>query len=68
MILVVLAGPVIAVQLTSYLDSLKEIRERKLSVFKTLMAIRAYNVSWEHVEALNRIDLEFDHNNKKKKL
>ncbi|MGP9688126.1 DUF6680 family protein [Psychrobacter sp. AOP22-C1-C5] len=67
MIFAVLFGPIIAVQLTRYLDRIKEIRERKLNIFKTLMATRAYNVSWAHVEALNRIDLEFDHNNKKEK-
>lgn len=67
MILAVLAGPVIAVQLTRYLDNKKEIRERKLQVFKTLMATRSYNVSWDHVMALNRIDLEFDAKNKKEK-
>jgi len=31
------------------------------------MATRAYSVSWTHVEALNRIDLEFDKNHKKEK-
>lgn len=67
MILAVLLGPVIAVRLTRYLDNQKEIRERKVSIFKTLMATRAYTVSWPHVEALNRIDLEFDKSHKKEK-
>ena len=60
MITAVLLGPLIAVQLTRYLDNKKEERERKLQVFKTLMATRAYTVSWDHVGALNRIDLEFN--------
>jgi len=60
-------GPIIAVRLTRYLDDRKEVRARKLEIFKTLMATRAYNVSWTHVEALNRIDLEFDKNDKKEK-
>ncbi|MCH8041014.1 MAG: hypothetical protein IH977_11825 [Nitrospinae bacterium] len=63
----ILLGPLIAVQVTRYLDNKKEVRERKLSVFKTLMATRAYVVSWDHVVALNRIDLEFDKTKKKKK-
>lgn len=63
----ILLGPIIAVQLTRYLDNQKEARERKLQVFKTLMATRAYTVSWDHVVALNRIDLEFDKDNKKEK-
>lgn len=45
MILAVLLGPIIAVRLTRYLDTKKEERERKLSVFKTLMATRAYTDS-----------------------
>jgi hypothetical protein len=52
-------SPLIAVQVTRYLDDRREGRGRKLQVFKTLMATRAYNLSPAHVEALNRIDLEF---------
>ena len=59
MILAVLIGPVIAVQLTRLLDNKREIRDRKLWIFKTLMSTRATNLSPHHVEALNRIDLEF---------
>jgi len=65
MIAAVLVGPIIAVQLTRQLDDKREVRKRKLEVFKTLMATRAYTVSWEHVVALNRIDLEFDGRNTK---
>ena len=67
MILAVFSGPIVAVRLTRNLDNKKEIRGRKLDIFKTLMATRAYAVSWDHVQALNRIDLEFDKNNKKDK-
>ncbi len=59
MIAAVFLGPIVAIQLTRRPDDKKEMRERKLGIFKTLMATRAYNVSWAHVEALNRIDLEF---------
>ena len=55
----VLLGPLIAVQLTRFLDDLKEEKGRKLWVFKTLMASRAQGLSAVHVEALNRIELEF---------
>ena len=61
-ILIVLAtavSPLIAVQVTRYLDDRNEERGRKLQVFKTLMATRAYTLSIAHVESLNRIDLEF---------
>src|SRR3569832_1227238 len=67
MITAVFLGPIVAVRLTRYLDDQKEVRARKLEIFKTLMATRAYNVSWSHVEALNRIDLEFDKNHKTEK-
>jgi len=67
MITAVLLGPVIAVQLTRYLDNKKEIRERKLWIFKTLMATRASTLSPHHVEALNRIDLEFDSSHSEEK-
>ncbi len=66
-IIATLLSPVIAVQATRFLDERKEIRERKLNIFKTLMATRAYTVSWVHVEALNRIDLEFERKNKAEK-
>lgn len=62
-----LLSPVIAVQVTRFLDDRNEVRGRKLSIFKTLMATRAYNVSWAHVEALNRIDLEFEKQKRKEK-
>lgn len=67
MITAVFLGPIVAVRLTRYLDDHKEIRTRKLDIFKTLMATRVYNVSWTHVEALNRIDLEFDKSHKQEK-
>ena len=60
MILAVFSGPIVAVQLTKYLDANKEKRQRKLDIFKTLMATRAYTISWDHVMTLNRIDLEFE--------
>ncbi|HVZ47068.1 MAG TPA: DUF6680 family protein [Ramlibacter sp.] len=59
MVLSTALSPLIAVQVTRWLDDLNEERGRKLQVFKILMATRAYSVSPQHVEALNRIDLEF---------
>ncbi|MFY8126478.1 MAG: DUF6680 family protein [Hydrogenophaga sp.] len=59
MIVATALSPLIAVQVTRFLDDRNEERGRKLHVFKTLMATRAYNISHRHVEALNSIDLEF---------
>ncbi len=67
MILAVLLAPLVAVQVQKYLESIKEKRERKLRIFKQLMATRAATVSPEHVQALNMIDLEF-HEEKYKKV
>jgi hypothetical protein len=67
MILAVFLGPIVAVRLTRFLDDRKEVRERKLWVFKTLMATRAYTIAPAHVEALNRIDLEFESKKKHEK-
>lgn len=66
-VLATFAGPIVAVRATRYLDDQKEIRERKLWVFKTLMATRAYTLAASHVEALNRIDLEFSGDSLKEK-
>jgi hypothetical protein len=52
-------SPLIAVQVTRYLDDRNEVQGRKLQIFNTLMATRAYTLAPAHVEALNRIDLEF---------
>lgn len=52
-------SPLIAVQVTRWLDDRNEKRERKLQIFRTLMATRATNLSPQHVQALNSIDLEF---------
>ena len=55
----ILLAPLVAVQVQKWLEVFREERGRKLWVFKTLMATRAANVSPEHVQALNMIDLEF---------
>jgi len=59
MIVAVLLAPLIAVQVQKYLELVRERRHRKLGIFHTLMATRAARTSLAHVEALNRIDLEF---------
>jgi len=57
MILAVFSGPIVAVQITKWLEHRKENRQRKLDIFKVLMATRAYGLSWDHVMTLNKIDL-----------
>ena len=55
----VLLSPLIALQVQTRLERAREKRERRASVFHILMATRAARLSTAHVEALNRIDIEF---------
>jgi len=64
----IIIGPIAAVQIEKLLQRNRDSRNRKISVFKTLMATRGAVLSYAHVEALNRIDLEFSDNKKYKKI
>ena len=57
--LAILFSPLIAVQATQWLNKSKEANARRIDVFGKLMATRAITTSPAHVEALNRIDIEF---------
>lgn len=59
MVFAILLAPLIAVQVTQYLDRKRQSREAKIKIFSTLMATRAATVSPGHVEALNMIDVVF---------
>lgn len=52
-------GPILAVQAQKWLEQATNKRRQKLSIFYTLMATRATRLAPDHVQALNRIDLEF---------
>lgn len=62
-ILAILSAPLVAIQVSRYLDEKKEAKKRKLDIFRTLMATRAAVLTPEHVHALNAIDIEFYGNN-----
>jgi hypothetical protein len=55
----IIIGPILAVQVQKLIEGYKEKNDRKLNIFKTLMATRGAKVSFEHVRALNMIDTEF---------
>lgn len=55
----VLVGPVLAVLVTRYIDERRAARQRKLDIFKTLMRTRRMPVHFEHVGALNLVEVEF---------
>lgn len=67
MIVAVLLAPLAALQVQRWLQTRREIRDRKLFVFRTLWATRRNILSIEHVVALNMIDLEFYGNGTKDK-
>ena len=53
------AGPVLAVEVQKRSERKREQRSRRLGIFRTLMATRLQMLGWEHVQALNVIDVEF---------
>lgn len=66
-IIAILLSPLVAVQVTVFLQKRKESRERRLYVFRTLMATRAATLDPNHVQALNMIDVEFYGSDRKSK-
>ena len=59
LILATILGPILAVQAQKFLERITQSRRRRLDVFYTLVATRGTRLAPAHVEALNRIDLEF---------
>ncbi|MCC7290493.1 MAG: hypothetical protein IT449_00365 [Phycisphaerales bacterium] len=59
MILAIVVAPILAVQAQGIVDSVRNHRARRHTVFEILMRTRAARVSYEHVQALNMIDLAF---------
>jgi hypothetical protein len=58
-IFAVLISPLLAVQAEKIIERARSSKNRKVQIFKTLMATRGSRLSTEHVIALNQIDLEF---------
>lgn len=67
-LLAIIIGPILAVQIQKYLERIRDNKNRKVNIFKTLMATRGTSLSTLHVEALNRIDLEFSNIRKYRKV
>ena len=58
-IIAIIAAPIFAVQVQKIIETRKERGNRKMQIFKALMATRATPLYPSHVEALNMIDIEF---------
>ncbi|WID96999.1 hypothetical protein QO058_01560 [Bosea vestrisii] len=54
-----IAGPILAVQAQKYLERWQSRRQQKIEIFYALMGTRATRLAVAHVQALNRIELEF---------
>ena len=63
-ILAILVGPSIAVWITRKIDQERADKARKMEIFRTLMRTRGMPIHWDHVGALNLVEVEFsDHEN-----
>ena len=58
-ILAVIFGPIFAVIVTRYVDKQRASETRKMDIFRTLMRTRKLPIHFEHVGALNLIEIEF---------
>ncbi len=54
-----LIAPFFAILATRYLDNRRDDRQRRFQIFKDLMTTRRIDMSYEHVRALNAIEIEF---------
>lgn len=58
-VLATFLGPIAAVQVQKWLERSRAQQDRRILIFRTLMATRAANLSQAHVEAINAIPIEF---------
>jgi hypothetical protein len=58
-VLAILSAPLIALRVNVWLGRRTERLNRKLEIFRSIMATRSTGLSPEHVTALNKIDVEF---------
>ena len=59
MIVALVGGPIAAVQIAEYLRKKEEFRKRQIHVFRTLMATRTTTLYYNHIEALNLVEIDF---------
>ncbi len=59
-VIATLLGPFLAVYVTEQQRKKAEVRNRKVHIFRTLMATRSACLAGSHIEALNLVEVEFD--------
>ena len=62
-VIAIFLGPIVALWIQRKIEERRERRDRKLVIFKELMATRAARLSPRHVDALNAIEVEFSSGN-----
>lgn len=60
-----LMGPILAIQAQKLLERKRALDERRMLIFRMLMATRAARLAPQHVEALNSVPIEFYGKDKK---
>lgn len=60
-------GPFFAVLSTKFIEFLREKKNRKIEIFKTLIATRMATMAFSHIEAINLVLFEFNGKSKKEK-
>lgn len=58
-VIATILGPVLAVLVTRWADARRQTRERRLEIFRSLMATRRAPLAAEKVKALNMVEVEF---------
>lgn len=58
-IIAIILAPIIALRVQTKLETVKEKKQKKLGIFKTLIATYATRVSPDHIQSLNMINIEF---------
>lgn len=58
-IVAIVAGPIAAVRITRKIDEERAAKQRKLDIFRILMRTRKERLAYDHVGAINLVELEF---------
>jgi len=58
-IVAIVVGPIVATQIAQRQEAVREIRQRKLAVYRALMETRGSRLHSDHIRALNLIPLEY---------
>ncbi len=58
-IVAIIVGPILAVLVTRFIDDQRAAKARRMDIFRTLMRTRKMPIHFEHVGALNLVEIEF---------